>query len=574
MAESDLIRGNVDTIILKVLYEGDRYGYDLIRQINARSDGQWEIKQPTVYACLKRLEKQGFITSYWDSSESDGGRRKYYSLTESGREVFLKYKSEFERANALFGGLISGSEPTVFIQPTDDYSDVEEEGYSLPKRKPKRAPKKQAEDKDDKKAEQKNEAAADTPIQPIVQEQPEQPAQPVTPTEPAAEQEEKKTAAQTLFELAEQQQVKQDVPVTKKEKPTEAREALDPKLIIEQYFAAETGESYSDIQRKNTFSSAEPIASAERKVVVPPPARTEQKPVAPAPAPVQPKQPAQTAPVQPAPARPAQPTLPTPTPDRPMLVPAAIPGFESSPALSEQKAAAPAVGFAAEESPARREYKTVLEDLVDRFEVATPDIRTTATTATQEQAATAELAENRQLGKVEQAVRELGNDVTIRNHNNSAKEYTGKNFYYCNRLMMTHYTIMCATMFLVGLILFLTFRMGLGMTMQYDYALYICAGLLPIFMFITAVICYANNPDKTKRININFKFSLIIRFVIMLQVDVIVYCMNLMFNMPITFSLYYVPSIVLPCAYALFIPISEIIFITLLRSGKYSDTTK
>ena len=95
MAESDLIRGNVDTVILKVLYEGDRYGYDLIKQINARGDGQWEIKQPTVYACLKRLEKQGFVTSYWDSSESDGGRRKYYSLTESCKDVFIRYKNEF-----------------------------------------------------------------------------------------------------------------------------------------------------------------------------------------------------------------------------------------------------------------------------------------------------------------------------------------------------------------------------------------------------------------------------------------------------------------------------------------------
>ena len=90
MAESDLIRGNVDTLILKVLYEGDRYGYDLIKQINARSGGQWEIKQPTLYACLKRLEKQEIISSYWDGSESGGGRRKYYTLTDSGRAVFLK----------------------------------------------------------------------------------------------------------------------------------------------------------------------------------------------------------------------------------------------------------------------------------------------------------------------------------------------------------------------------------------------------------------------------------------------------------------------------------------------------
>ncbi|MDE7107600.1 MAG: hypothetical protein K2O39_04680, partial [Clostridiales bacterium] len=88
--------------------------------------------------------------------------------------------------------------------------------------------------------------------------------------------------------------------------------------------------------------------------------------------------------------------------------------------------------------------------------------------------------------------------------------------------------------------------------------LYICAGLLPIFMFISAVICYANNPEKTRRINVNFKFSLIIRFVIMIQVAVVIYCVNLICGMPLAFSEYYIPSIVLPLAYALFIPISEI----------------
>lgn len=533
MAESDLIRGNVDTIILKVLYEGDRYGYDLIRQINARSDGQWEIKQPTVYACLKRLEKQGFISSYWDSAESDGGRRKYYSLTESGREVFLKYKSEFERANALFGGLISGSsEPTVFIHPTDDYSDVEEEGYSLPKRKPKRQ---------QQKAAQKDNAA---PIQ----------------KEPEQKDEQAQQPPKSLLELEQEQTEHKDLPQPKPQDETApAREALDPKSIIEKYFAAENGESYSDIQRKNAFASAPDAARSTDRTIAPAPIPA---PVQKAPPPAPTKQPEQ-----------AKPTLPTPTPDRPMLVPAAIPGFESSPApvASAQTAPAP-VGFAQDESPARREYKTVLEDLVDKFEVTPPVVRSAK--AAQEQAATTEQADNRQLGKVEQAVRELGNDVTVRNHNNSAQEYTGKNFYYSNKLMMTHYTGMCLAMFLVGLVLFLTFYTGLNMRMQYDYVLYICAGLLPIFMFLSAVICYANNPEKTRRINVNFKFSLIIRFVIMLQVAVIIYCVNLICGMPLAFSEYYIPSVVLPCAYALFIPISEIIFVKLLKSGKYSDITQ
>ena len=523
MAECDLIRGNVDTIILKVLYEGDRYGYDLIRQINARSDGQWEIKQPTVYACLKRLEKQGFVTSYWDSAESDGGRRKYYSLTESGREVFLKYKSEFDRASALFGDLISGTEPTVFIQPTDDYSDVEDEGYSLPKRRPKHTKK------------------ADKPVKPEPEIVEEQPVEDV-PKQDTQKPTEVSDIAHDLFELAEKAQpVTKQEPVTKDEQS--AHEALDPKLIIEQLFAAENGESYSDIQRKRTFSTAAPAEQSEpapvEKRTLPMPT-VERKPVA---------------------AVPAEP-LPAPTAERPMLVPKAMAGFEPTPDREQTP-------LTADESPARREYKAVLGELVDKFEMSSPDVRSARATA-QEQAATAETAD-RHLSKVEQAMRDLGNDVKVRNHNNSAKEYSGKNFYYSNKLMMTHYTGMCLAMFLVGLAMFLTFYVGLNMRMKYDYVLYICAGLLPILMFISAIICYANNPEKTRRINTNFKFSVIIRFVIMVQVAVVIYCVNLIWGMPLAFSAYYIPSIVLPLAYSLFIPISEIIFMNLLKSGNYSD---
>ena len=58
---SDLIRGNVTTIIL----DEDRYGYDILREIEVKSGGQYKLKQPTLYSCLKRLEKQGLISSYW-----------------------------------------------------------------------------------------------------------------------------------------------------------------------------------------------------------------------------------------------------------------------------------------------------------------------------------------------------------------------------------------------------------------------------------------------------------------------------------------------------------------------------
>ena len=78
---SDLLRGNINTIILSALYSGDRYGYEIVNEIEKKSRGQFTIKQPTLYSCLKRLETQGYVTSYW-GGQSNGGRRKYFSLTD------------------------------------------------------------------------------------------------------------------------------------------------------------------------------------------------------------------------------------------------------------------------------------------------------------------------------------------------------------------------------------------------------------------------------------------------------------------------------------------------------------
>ena len=69
---TELIRGHVDTIILNSLDERDRYGYEILDIISDLSEGRYEIKQPTLYSCLKRLEKQGFISSYF-GDETQGG---------------------------------------------------------------------------------------------------------------------------------------------------------------------------------------------------------------------------------------------------------------------------------------------------------------------------------------------------------------------------------------------------------------------------------------------------------------------------------------------------------------------
>ena len=105
---ADLIRGHINTIILRTLYERDKYGYEIIDEIEEKSHGQYSLKQPTLYSALKRLESQGYIQAYWKSDEvSAGGRRKYFKLTESGKEITEKNLAEWEYSRTVIDSLIS-----------------------------------------------------------------------------------------------------------------------------------------------------------------------------------------------------------------------------------------------------------------------------------------------------------------------------------------------------------------------------------------------------------------------------------------------------------------------------------
>lgn len=85
MKTTDLI-----PIILYQLKDGDRYGYEIIKQIEDSSQGKISIKQPTLYSVLKKLEQNKFITSYWMDSEI-GGKRHYYKLTDNGISQLSTY---------------------------------------------------------------------------------------------------------------------------------------------------------------------------------------------------------------------------------------------------------------------------------------------------------------------------------------------------------------------------------------------------------------------------------------------------------------------------------------------------
>ena len=104
---SDLIRGHIDTMILRVLLDGDSYGYEIIKTLFLRSGQRYELKEPSLYTSLRRLEKQGYIESYW-GNESQGGRRKYYHLSDSGRAAFDRAIGDWLVARDLIDQLLLG----------------------------------------------------------------------------------------------------------------------------------------------------------------------------------------------------------------------------------------------------------------------------------------------------------------------------------------------------------------------------------------------------------------------------------------------------------------------------------
>ena len=102
---ADLIRGHTDTIILANLMEGDSYGYQINKAVAVKSAGLYELKEATLYTAFKRLEKAGYIRSYW-GDENIGARRKYYSITAAGREKYFASLTEWNDAKELIDCLL------------------------------------------------------------------------------------------------------------------------------------------------------------------------------------------------------------------------------------------------------------------------------------------------------------------------------------------------------------------------------------------------------------------------------------------------------------------------------------
>jgi PadR family transcriptional regulator, regulatory protein PadR len=90
--ERELKRGSTEVLILALLDEQDRHGYDIGRLIDQRSDGAITFHVASLYPTLYRLEGKGLIDGRW-IERSGQRRRRYYRLTAAGRRVLAKQRS-------------------------------------------------------------------------------------------------------------------------------------------------------------------------------------------------------------------------------------------------------------------------------------------------------------------------------------------------------------------------------------------------------------------------------------------------------------------------------------------------
>ena len=92
----------IEFLILSIVEMQDSYGYEISQTIKLVA----AIKESTLYPILKKLEKSGYLTTY--SLEFQGRKRKYYSITEEGKEQLVILREEWQSYKDTIDGIIEG----------------------------------------------------------------------------------------------------------------------------------------------------------------------------------------------------------------------------------------------------------------------------------------------------------------------------------------------------------------------------------------------------------------------------------------------------------------------------------
>lgn len=116
--KNNIKKATIELLLLKLLDEDDKYGYQMVQELKSRSGGAYTVLEGSMYPILYRLEEQGFISS----EERRTGKRMtriYYHLETEGRARFLQLKQEFEEYVGLIHFLMVSEEGVQYEETSE-----------------------------------------------------------------------------------------------------------------------------------------------------------------------------------------------------------------------------------------------------------------------------------------------------------------------------------------------------------------------------------------------------------------------------------------------------------------------
>ncbi len=94
MGKLDMRTGSTTVLVLRLLADEPMYGYQMVKELQARSEGYFEMEQGTLYPALHRLERDGLVRSEWQIV-NEGPPRKYYYITDSGQAALQESAAQW-----------------------------------------------------------------------------------------------------------------------------------------------------------------------------------------------------------------------------------------------------------------------------------------------------------------------------------------------------------------------------------------------------------------------------------------------------------------------------------------------
>jgi len=95
VSKHDLIKGSSSSLLLSLLEQQAMYGYQIVKELEVRSQGYFKFKEGTLYPALHRLEKAGLIDGRWQMLPN-GRQRRYYHITAKGQAKLSEEKIQWQ----------------------------------------------------------------------------------------------------------------------------------------------------------------------------------------------------------------------------------------------------------------------------------------------------------------------------------------------------------------------------------------------------------------------------------------------------------------------------------------------